>query len=74
MNVKMLKLGATYYHVTCRGEINQPPIIGGNVGVEDERSNSGAKYTFPSDLRIKIMRLGPGTYPKRPRVQRRRYL
>ena len=54
MNVEMLKLGATYYHVTRRGEIDQPHIIGGSVCEEVELSDYETKDTFPLDLRIKI--------------------
>ena len=54
MNVEMLKLSATHYHVTRRDEIDQPHSIGGSVHVEAELSHSGAKDTFPLDLRIKI--------------------
>ena len=54
MNVEMLELGATHYHDTRRGEIDQPHTVGGRVRVEAELSDSGAKDTFPPDLRIKI--------------------
>ena len=54
VNVEMVKLGGTYYHVTCGGEIDQPHTIGGGIRVEAELCDSGAKDTFPSELRIKI--------------------
>ena len=54
MNVEVLKPDATLYHVTRRSEIDQPSTIGGSVRVEVELSDSGAKDTFPPDVRIKI--------------------
>ena len=45
MDVEMLKLGAPYYHVTRRGEIDQSLTIGGSVRMEAELSDSGAKDT-----------------------------
>ena len=54
MNVKMLKLGAIYCHVTRRSKIAKPHIIGGSVRVEAELSNGGADDTLQPDLRIKI--------------------
>ena len=46
MNVEMLELGTTHYHVTRRGEIDQPHTVGGSVRVEAELSDSGAKDTI----------------------------
>ena len=54
MNVEMLKLGATYYHATRRGEIDKHHAIGVSVRVEAKLSNSGAKDIFSPDLRIKF--------------------
>ena len=51
MNVEIMKLGAIYDHVTRHSEIDQPHTIGGSGRVDDELSDSGAKDTFPSDLR-----------------------
>ena len=54
MSIEVLKPGATNYHITRCGEIDQPYTIGGSVCVESELPDSGAKDTFSSDLRIKI--------------------
>ena len=55
MNVDMLKPGAIYYHVTHRMvKSNQPHTFVDSVLVEAELSDSGAKNTFPPNLRIKI--------------------
>ena len=50
----MLKPGATYYRVMRRSEFDQPYTIGCSVFIKAELSDSGAKDTFPADLRNKI--------------------
>ena len=52
MNVEMLQLGATYYHVTRRDEIEKFHIIGGRVSEEADLSDSATKNTYPPDLSI----------------------
>ena len=54
MNVEMLKLVQTYYHVSRHIEIDQSHTIGGNGRVEAELSVSRTKNTLLPDLRIKI--------------------
>ena len=54
MDIEMLKHGVRYYHVTRRGETNEPHTIGGSVRMEAELSDSAAKDNFPPDLRIEI--------------------
>ena len=54
MLIEMLKLGATYYHLTHYNEIDQPHTIGFNGRMDPELTDSWAKDTFPSDLRKKI--------------------
>ena len=51
----MLKLGAAYYHVTRRGEIDQPHTIGDSVRMKAELFASGAKDIFLPNLRIKTL-------------------
>ena len=52
----MLKLGATHYHVTRCGEIDQPHTIEDSVRVEAELSDSEAKDTFRPTFALKSPR------------------
>ena len=50
----MLKPGAIDFHVSRRGEIDQPHVVGRSCRVEAELSDSVTKYTFLPNLRIEI--------------------
>ena len=51
----MLKPGATDYHASRRGEIDQPHAVWRSSRVEAKLSDSGTKDTFLSNLRIEIL-------------------
>ena len=59
VDVKMLEPGAKDYHVSRRGEIDQPRAIWRSCRVEAERSDSGTKDTFLANLRIEILEDNP---------------
>ena len=50
----MLEPGATDYHVSRRGEIDQPHAVRRSCRVEAELSDSGTKDTFFPDLHIEV--------------------
>ena len=54
MDVEILKPGATDYHVSRCGEIDQPHAVWRSRRVEAELSDSGTKDTFLHHLRIEI--------------------
>ena len=54
MDVETLKPGSTDYHISHRGEIEQPHAVGRSCQVEAELPDSATKDTFLPDLGVKI--------------------
>ena len=56
VDVEMLKPGATDYHVSRRGEIDQPHAVRRSCRVEAKLFDSGTKDTFLANLRIESLK------------------